>query len=141
MVHGLEKFKEYFENHTSQYVFIGGTACDIIMDDLGATFRATKDLDMVLILEALDSSFGETFWQFIEDGGYEYREKGTGKNQFYRFTEPKDSSFPKMIELFSRLPYDFRLSFDRGLTPIHIDDSIVSLSAVCVNLKLYHHIN
>ncbi|MCR3955520.1 MAG: hypothetical protein NUK57_04430 [Gudongella sp.] len=50
MVHGLEKFKEYFKNHTSQYVFIGGTACDIIMDDLGATFRATKDLDMVLIL-------------------------------------------------------------------------------------------
>ena len=137
MVHGLEKFKEYFKNHTTQYVFIGGTACDIIMDDLGATFRATKDLDMVLILEALDSSFGETFWQFIEDGGYEYREKGTGKNQFYRFTEPKDSFFPKMIELFSRLPYDFRLSFDRGLTPIHIDDSIVSLSAILLNDEYY----
>ncbi len=24
MVHGLEKFKEYFEDHTNQYVFIGG---------------------------------------------------------------------------------------------------------------------
>ena len=34
MVHGLEKFKAYFENHTSQYVFIGGTACDILMGEL-----------------------------------------------------------------------------------------------------------
>lgn len=38
MVHGLEKFKEYFGDHTSQYVFIGGTACDILMNELGAPF-------------------------------------------------------------------------------------------------------
>jgi len=50
MVHGLEKLKEYFADHTSQYVFIGGTACDILMDELGTSFRATKDLDMVLII-------------------------------------------------------------------------------------------
>ncbi len=107
------------------------------MDELGAPFRATKDLDMVLIIEALDSSFGETFWQFIEDGGYEHREKGTGENQFYRFTQPKDSSFPKMIELFSKLHNNFELSFDRGLTPIHIDDSIVSLFAILLNDDYY----
>jgi len=137
MVHGLEKFKEYFGNHTNQYVFIGGTACDILMDELGAPFRATKDLDMVLIIEALDSSFGETFWQFIEDGGYEHREKGMGENQFYRFSEPKDISFPKMIELFSKLPNEFEISFDGGLTPIHIDESIVSLSAILLNDDYY----
>ena len=34
MVHGLEKFKEYFEDHTNQYVFIGGTAFDILLDEL-----------------------------------------------------------------------------------------------------------
>lgn len=137
MVHGLEKFKEYFGNHTSQYVFIGGTACDILMDELGTSFRATKDLDMVLIIEALDASFGETFWQFIEDGGYEHREKGTNENQFYRFTDPKDKTFPKMIELFSKHPNEFELSFDSGLTPIHIDESIVSLSAILLNDDYY----
>lgn len=62
MVHGLEKFRAYFEDLTSQYVIIGGTACDILMDELGAAFRATRDLDMVLILEALDPSFGVIFW-------------------------------------------------------------------------------
>ena len=121
MVHGLEKFKEYFKDHTNQYVFIGGTACDIIMDELGAQFRATKDLDMVLIIEALDKSFGETFWKFIEDGGYKNRQKSKGDSQFYRFTKPSDPSFPKMIELFSRSPIDFELKFETGLTPIHVD--------------------
>ena len=121
MVHGLEKFKEYFKDHTNQYVFIGGTACDIIMDELGAPFRATKDLDMVVIIEALDKSFGETFWKFIYDGGYENRQKSNGNNQFYRFTKPSDPSFPKMIELFSRSPIDFELKFETGLTPIHVD--------------------
>src|SRR6056297_1132775 len=121
MVHVLEKFKEYFKDHTNQYVFIGGTACDIIMDELGAPFRATKDLDMVVIIEALDKSFGETFWKFIDDGGYENRQKSNGNNQFYRFTKPSDQSFPKMIELFSRSPIDFELKFETGLTPIHVD--------------------
>lgn len=137
MVHGLEKFKEYFRDHTNQYVFIGGTACDILMEELGAPFRATKDLDIVFIIEALDSSFGETFWKFIEDGGYEHREKNEGENQFYRFTEPKDPSFPKMIELFSKQPSNLELKFDTGLTPIHIDESIISLSAILLNEVYY----
>ncbi len=92
---------------------------------------------MVLIIEALDSSFGETFWKFIEDGGYEHREKSEGEYQFYRFTEPKDASFPKMIELFSKQPSNMELKFDTGLTPIHIDESIVSLSAILLNDVYY----
>lgn len=137
MVHGLEKFRAYFEDLTSQYVIIGGTACDILMDELGAAFRATRDLDMVLILEALDPSFGVIFWQFIEDGGYEHRQKGTGKNQFYRFSEPRDPSFPSMIELFTRLPDHYELSPDAALTPIHIDDQIQSLSAILLDDAYY----
>ncbi len=137
MVHGLEKFKEYFENHKNQYVFIGGTACDILMDELGAPFRATKDLDIVLIIEALDISFGNTFWQFIEAGGYKHRQKSTGKNQFYRFSKPEDEDFPKMIELFSRKTNNFELKFNSSLTPIHIDESIVSLSAILLDDAYY----
>ena len=137
MVHGLEKFKEYFENHKNQYVFIGGTACDILMDELGAPFRAAKDLDIVLIIEALDISFGNTFWQFIEAGGYKHRQKSTGKNQFYRFSKPEDEDFPKMIELFSRKTNNFELKFNSSLTPIHIDESIVSLSAILLDDAYY----
>lgn len=138
MVYGLNKFKEYFEGHISKYVLIGGTACDILMDELGVPFRATKDLDIVLIIEALDSSFGETFWKFVEDGGYQYRGKGIGEHQFYRFSEPKESSFPKMLELFSRRPDNIELHFGTGLTPIPIDESIVSLSAILLDEDYYN---
>lgn len=92
---------------------------------------------MVLIIEALDSFFEEAFWKFIEDGGYEHREKSEGEHQFYRFTKPKDSSFPKMIELFSRQPSNLELKFDTRLKPIYIDESIVSLSAILLNDVYY----
>ncbi len=137
MVHGIEKFKEYFNDYTGQYVFIGGTACDILLDEIGAPFRATKDLDMVLIIEALDESFGNKFWEFIEDGGYKNRQKSTGEEQFYRFSQPTNPGFPGMIELFSRRPEKMTLYFDSVLTPIHIGDSIASLSAILLNDAYY----
>lgn len=65
MVRGVNKFKEYFINYTGQYTFIGGAACDIILGHLGEDFRATKDIDMVLILEELQEDFVITFIQFI----------------------------------------------------------------------------
>ena len=66
MVGGLDKFKEYFSKYADQYVLIGGAACDLIMEDYASSFRATKDLDLVLIVEALTPDFGQTFWQFIK---------------------------------------------------------------------------
>ena len=35
-----------------QYVIIGGTACDLIMENEELPFRATKDIDIVLIVES-----------------------------------------------------------------------------------------
>lgn len=53
MVKGIEKFREYFSNFSDQYVLIGGSACDISFGIHDTNFRATKDLDIVLIVEAL----------------------------------------------------------------------------------------
>lgn len=55
---GLDKFKEYFMGYQDQYVLIGGAACDIIFEEQDTAFRATKDLDLVLIVEALTPAFG-----------------------------------------------------------------------------------
>lgn len=52
MVSGIEKFKEFFSEYKEQYVLIGGAACDIVMEESAGEFRATKDLDLVLIVEA-----------------------------------------------------------------------------------------
>lgn len=58
MVTGIESFKEWFKGNESQYAIIGGTACDILMTEEGLDFRATKDIDLVLIIEAVDVAFG-----------------------------------------------------------------------------------
>ena len=53
MVKGIDRFKAYFRDYTDQYVLIGGAACDISFGSNNAEFRATRDLDVVLIAEAL----------------------------------------------------------------------------------------
>ncbi|MDO4416626.1 MAG: hypothetical protein Q4C20_16255 [Erysipelotrichaceae bacterium] len=135
MVKGIERFREYFIDYSDQYVLIGGTACDISFGNHNSDFRTTRDLDVVLIVEALTPEFGQRFWEFIRDGGYQNRAKSTGTPQFYRFDKPTEEGFPMMIELFARSEYI--LEKDGGLTPIHLDDSIPSLSAILLNEAYY----
>ena len=135
MVKGLDIFRKYFADYGEQYVLIGGAACDIVFESNEANFRATRDLDMVLIIEALTPQFGEKFWGFIMDGKYRNKATNGGKPQFYRFDKPEDDSFPKMIELFCRT--DFELKEAEGMTPIHIDDEISSLSAILLDDDYY----
>ena len=52
MVKGLDTFQKYFKDYEEQYVLIGGAACDILFESNEVNFRATRDLDMVLIIEA-----------------------------------------------------------------------------------------
>lgn len=136
MVKGLDTFRKYFEKHEDQYVLIGGAACDIVFESNDTVFRATRDLDMVLIVEALTPEFGEKFWDFIQDGKYRNKATNGEKPQFYRFDKPEDDSFPKMVELFCRS--DFELREMTGITPIHIDDTVSSLSAILLNDDYYN---
>ena len=132
---GLEKFKNYFKGYEDQYVLIGGTACDIVFKNRDATFRNTRDLDMVLIVEALTPDFGKRFWEFIKGGKYRNKVTNRGVPQFYRFDKPEVDNYPRMIELFCR--ENFELKEIKGITPIHIDDSISSLSAILLNEDYY----
>ena len=135
MVKGLDTFRKYFEEYENQYVLIGGAACDIVFESNETFFRATRDLDMVLIVEALTPQFAEKFWTFIQDGKYRNKATNGGKPQFYRFDKPEDDSYPKMIELFCRS--NFKLREMTGITPIHIDDTVSSLSAILLNDEYY----
>ncbi len=135
MVRGFDTFREYFKGFEEQYVLIGGAACDILFESNEGQFRATRDLDMVLIVEALTPEFGEKFWEFTEAGQYRNKATSTGKPQFYRFDKPENEAYPKMVELFART--DFELKAMDGLTPIHIDDEVSSLSAILLNEDYY----
>lgn len=132
---GLEKFKDYFKGYEDQYVLIGGAACDILFEEREATFRKTRDLDMVIIIEMLTSEFGKRFWDFVNSGKYRNKVTNKGKPQFYRFDKPEIDGYPRMIELFCR--EDFKLNETKGITPIHIDDSISSLSAILLDNDYY----
>lgn len=137
MVRGLDKFKDHFRGMEDRYVLIGGTASTLAMEELGLPFRATQDLDIVLCLEALDKAFAERFWQFVRDGAYEDRHKSTGKRLFYRFVRPSDPTYPKMLELFSKVPDALDLEGAGHLTPIPIDEAVSSLSAILLDEQYY----
>ena len=137
MVPGMEIFKEYFAEYSDQYVLIGGSACDLEFDEIGQAFRPTKDIDMVLIVDALTVEFARAFWRFIKAGDYEPRKRVDGKVEFYRFVSPKNPGFPSMIELFSRPEMNIDFSSFGHLVPIHIDDEVSSLSAILLNDAYY----
>ena len=137
MVRGIDSFRDWFRGYEEQYAIIGGTACDLLMSDEGLDFRATKDIDLVLIIEAVDADFGKRFWEYVVAAGYEHRNRSTGEPQFYRFTNPRSNNYPTMIELFTRKPDVIVLPDNATLSPLPLDDDISSLSAILLDNDYY----
>jgi len=137
MVRGLATFKEYFKDYPDNYIIIGGSACDVIIDEAGFEPRATKDIDIILIVEALTTEFVKKFWEFIRDGEYQLKEKSEDERKYYRFINPKKKEFPQQIELFSKIPDLLDLDGEPHLTPIPVKDDLSSLSAILMDEEYY----
>lgn len=135
MVRGLDTFRNHFRGYEDCYVLIGGAACDLWMGTNDLPFRATKDLDVVLVVEALRPGFVRRFWEFVDAAKYTSLQQSERRPEFYRFTGTADDKYPFMIELLSRnlleLPEGHRL------TPIPVDDDISSLSAILLDDSYY----
>ena len=97
----------------------------ILMEEASRDFRATKDVDMILIMEDGGKEFCKTFWEYILRAKYTCGWKDS-EPHYYRFTKP-NPGFPSQIELFSRRA-DFEL--DSRIIPVHIDEDVSSLSAI-----------
>lgn len=52
MVRGLDVFRARFADRGAGFVLIGGAACHEWFARQGLAFRATRDLDLVLVVEA-----------------------------------------------------------------------------------------
>jgi len=137
MVRGLDIFRQRFRGYSDRYMLIGGAACDLAMNAAGLEFRATKDLDIVLCVEALDTAFVEAFWAFVREGEYQVQQRAEGGRQFYRFQKPKAESFPFMLELFSRSPDNLPIAQGSHLTPIPTAEEVSSLSAILMDGDYY----
>ncbi|MCQ2078074.1 MAG: hypothetical protein MJZ20_13790 [Bacteroidaceae bacterium] len=139
---GLNKFKEAFSAYADNYVIIGGTACEIVMSGTDMQARATHDIDMIVIVEAMSREFGECFWNFIREGGYQPRKRKPNENEsaryeLYRFVEGK-ADYPAMIELLSRHE-DIFAGIGGEIEPLPIDEEVSSLSAIIMNDDYYHY--
>ncbi len=141
MVVGIDKFAEHFAEFKDRYVLIGGTATWLVLDEVGLDARATKDLDIVLCIEAMDAEFGRVVWEFIRNGQYQIQEKSDGHKVLYRFKNPSQVGYPIMLELFSRKPDVLVLGDDSHLTPIPIDEEVSSLSAILLHDDYYAFIH
>lgn len=144
MVKGIDKFREFFKGHEGNYVIIGGTACDIHEEANALSPRATKDIDMILIVEALSSDFIAKFWQFIRIANYDnrqrdLREEDGYKHEYYRFMKPQETSFPYQLELFSRNLGLMDFPEDMHITPVPVPNDISSLSAILMDDDYYNY--
>lgn len=142
-VKGLDRFKEYFLDFKDNYVIIGGTACSVILRNADMQPRATKDIDMILVVERMTPEFGRRFWEFIHEGDYEMRERkrDEGKEpvpELFRFYKPRNDGFPYQIELLSRQPEVLSVPEGFHLTPIPVGEDVSSLSAILMDEEFYH---
>lgn len=142
MVRGIEKFKDFFKDFADNYIIIGGTACEIHEEAFAQTPRATKDIDIILVVEALTDSFVYRFWEFVKNGRYQQRHKGTvegeqPRHEYYRFMKPENLSFPYQVELFSRKLDLLNFPKDARITPVPTEENLSSLSAILMDDDYY----
>lgn len=136
-VPGIDLFKERLGGFANDYALIGGSACDLIFASQGLRFRATKDLDIVVLADRPAKEFAAALWSFIKEGEYTCGWRNSESVHFYRFTEPKSAAFPHMIELFARHP-GFPLHNEATeIAPLPLDDDISSLSAILLDDAYY----
>lgn len=142
MVKGIEKFKEFFKDFEANYVIIGGTACEIHEEANALVPRATKDIDIILIVEALSADFVRRFWDFVKAAAYKEQNKGVRDtdgchHEYYRFMKPQNADYPYQVELFSRDIGLINIPEGARITPIPIDEDLSSLSAILMDDDYY----
>lgn len=142
MVYGIDKFREAFGAFADNYVIIGGTACDILLDGSMMRPRATDDIDMIIVVERMTSEFVDAFLSFIRNGNYHNgkRKRGEGKEpayEMYRFTDP-ETGYPVQIELLAR--HSDLLGEPSGfhIEPLSTEEEQYSLSAIMMDDDFYH---
>lgn len=140
MIQGLEHFKDNFKNDTDKFILIGGSATILSLESIGqGRGKGTKDLDIVFVVELLDKNFIDKFMDYVRKGGYETK-IANGKSQFYRFENPKNDVFPKMIEILSRKPSVFDGISLKNATKLTVSEEISSLSALILDDQYYQFV-
>jgi hypothetical protein len=137
LIQGLEHFKQYFQNDTDKFILIGGSATILSLESIGLKRnKGTKDLDLVFVIELINHEFIKKFMEYIALGEYETK-MSNGKSQFYRFENPNNDMFPKMIEILSKKPNMLSEINVKNATKLTVSEEVSSLSALILDDQYY----
>lgn len=144
MVEGLDRFRAELGSYSENYIVIGGTACNVVLEDAGTEPRVTHDIDMIVVVEHLTTEFVSAFWSFIHKGGYtiEKRQRKDGEPAYalYRFRKPGETGYPSQIELLARHSDALGEPKNVRIEPIPLEDYQYSLSAIVLDDDLYQFV-
>lgn len=137
-VRGIDGFREFFKDYADSFAVIGGCACAEWCGQMDVDFRATQDVDMVLLLESKASGFFARFWEYVRFAGYELtRRKGDESTRLFRFIKPRDVfAFPKQIELLTGID-NLEIPDDVRVVHLSLEDEVYSLSAILMHSEYY----
>lgn len=127
---GFDHFCESLKGLEGHYVIIGGGAAALLLDEQDQDFRATKDVDFVVLTRS--NELNRRILSYIADGGYKTREATTGEPRYYRFTNPDRKECPAIIEIFTRNELGLKLENGQYIIPI-THNSAESLSAILLD--------
>ena len=137
MVKGLDIFRERLGKFAESMTFIGGAACDEWFAAMGLEFRTTKDLDIVLLIEVIAPEMIKALRIFINEGGYQIRQRTEGVPVLFRFAQPTNERFPLELEFFCRKPDGLFLGEAQNIIPLLVGADHHSLSAILLNDDYY----
>ncbi len=144
MIRKIEHFCKHFADFQDAYALIGGAACTAWYSGQEIPFRATTDLDIVLVLENLDVRFAEALKDYIEQCGYRIREQVElegglpTRRILYRFSNPTDAAAPAQLELLSRRSENMHLSPQQHTAPLKAEEYYLGLSCILLDDEYYH---
>jgi hypothetical protein len=131
---GMDHFLNYLKGLENDYV-IGGGAASILMDDSSVDFRATKDVDLVLLTNE-SAELNNRIAAYVDEGKYEIKEATDDAPRYYRFRSPKMEEFPVMIEIFGRNEQKIELRNGQYIIPVE-NDEFVKISAILLDEEYF----
>lgn len=135
-IRGVKHFSDFFKDFENDYVIIGGVAASIIFEDNDLSFRATKDVDMVILTNnsiALNKKIAE----YIRIGCFEIKEASENEPRYYRFSKPENKEFPEIIEIFARNENKLELEQGQYIIPVNSDEA-EKLSAILLDDEYFN---
>lgn len=144
----LLSFADTFREFEGDYIVIGGHACALHYHNVSATFRATEDIDVVIVLEKWSERFNEQFSSFIHTHKYRISkidiQDGQNKNVAYRFqinkTQSDSYNIPMQIELFCKKDFLTSPTSKEHIVALPTFDNTSALGAILTNEECYQFI-